>query len=358
MEQPSDVPTRRRPARLSSDLALLGVVALVLVAALGAGGVTLYREFYSPSAFVTRYLDLLAQHRASDALRLPGVALDREALDGDAAAASDALLRGTALAPLTDYTVVDEHVDGDETLVTVEYRAGGHAGRTTFHVAREGWLGVAPTWRFSQSPLAVVSLTVRGAEQFTVNGFELDRRQVAAGGVDAPPLEPVPLLVFSPGLYSVSVDTPMSATPGIGVLADAPGATVPVDVQAQPTDQFVQVVQQRVDEFLTQCATQQVLMPAGCPFGMTVQNKLASDPHWSIVEMPKVSVEPDGANWRIPPTDAVAHIVVDVQSLYDGSIREVDEDVRFRIDATIQVLPDGAASIVVGSPDLPIDDGD
>ncbi|MEL4881637.1 hypothetical protein AAEH85_22050, partial [Shewanella algae] len=85
-----------------------------------------------------------------------------------------------------------------------------------------------------------------GSMQFSVNGFEIDKRQVSVDGVDADPSAPVPLLVFSPGLYSVAVDTPMSTTPGVAILADSPLTDVPVEVQAQPTEQFVSVVQQRV----------------------------------------------------------------------------------------------------------------
>lgn len=347
----------RRRAPLWADLTLLAAVGAVLVAALAVGGMTVYRQFYGPTAFVQRYLALLAEGHAADALRIPGVSLDHSAL-GDAdvpANASDALLRQAALTTLDDVTVTGERPDGSATLVSVSYRAGGHEGTSTFRVEQDGWTGVVPSWRFAQSPLAVMSLTLHGSEQFTVNGFEIDRRQVAPGGASAPMSDPVPLLVFSPGLYSVKVDTAMAATPGVSMLADAPLATVAVDVQARPTPAFVQVVQKRVNDFLTQCAAQQVLQPTGCPFALPVRNRITAPPVWSITEMPVVSVEPNGDGWRIPPAAATAHIVVEVQSLYDGSVSEVDEDVDFRIDGTIDILPDGSASISVGSPDPTVD---
>ena len=346
----------RRRASLRSDLAILAVVGIVLVSALGAGGISVYREFYSPSAFVTRYLTLLSEGRAADALRLPGVAIGRSELDqGSFRIASDALLRRAALSSLTDVTVTEERPDHGETAVTVRYKAGGHPGTSTFRVHQIGWIGVSPSWGFAQSPLAVVDLTIRGSDRFVVNGFELDRRQVAAKGADASPLEPVPMLVFSPGLYSVSVQTAAASVSGIGVLADKPLAEVPLDVQAMPTDAFVKVVQQRVNEFLTQCATQQVLQPTGCPFGMTVPNRVTQLPTWSMVSMPTVTLEPAGAGWKIPATPATAHIDVEVQSLFDGSIHEVDQDVPFHVDGTIQFLPDGSASISITSPDQPAD---
>ncbi|WP_223622954.1 hypothetical protein [Microbacterium sp. EST19A] len=348
--------TGARRARLGADLALLALVGVLLLAALGAGGATLYQQFYGPSAFVTRYLDLLAAGRAADALRIPGVAVDRETLDaaGIDATASEAMLRHAALAPLTDIEVESEEPADGKTAVTVSYKAGGHEGRSTFLVEQDGWAGVTPNWRFTASPLAVVELTVRGADRFAVNGFEVDRRQVSAAGVDATGIDPLPLLVFTPGLYSVTVDTAIAESSGNGVLADTPLAVTPLDVQTKPTEEFVAVVQQRVEEFLTECTTQEVLLPAACPFGLEVRNRIASPPKWSIATQPQVTVAPDGGEWQIPPADAVAHVEVEIQSLFDGSIEPVSEDVPFQVNGTIVILPDGSASIRVGSPDDPV----
>lgn len=353
LPSPAAAPSRRRKSSLALDLTILGVIGALLIGALAAGAVVLYKEFYSPSAFVERYLDLLADGRAADALAVPGVAIDSAELEaaGLPATASDALLRSTALAALTDVVVVSETTGDEATEVTVEYRAGPHAGRTTFEVERDGTAGIAPTWRFTRSPLAVIDLTVLGSMSFRVNGFEIDKRQVSADGVDADPVAGVPLLVFSPGLYSVSVDTAISATPGVAVLSDSPLRSTSVALQADATKQFVAVVQDRVEDFLTKCATQDVLMPTGCPFGYSVEDRIVSPPQWTISQQPAVAVEPDGGDWRIPPAEAVAHIEVDIRSLFDGSVRRVSEDVPFLLTGSITVLPDGSASIIVGNAD-------
>jgi hypothetical protein len=155
------------------------------------------------------------------------------------------------------------------------------------------------------------------------------------------------MLVFSPGIYRISVDTAISSTPGVDVLADEPLADVPIDLQAEPTERFVAVVQERVDAFLAECATQKVLQPTACPFGYVVTDRIDGAPKWSIAEKPVVVVEPDGAQWAIPQTRAVAHIEVDVVSLFDGSVRHVSTDVPFLVGAAITILPDGTASIRV-----------
>ncbi len=352
-QDPRAASPRRRRGSLALDLTLLGVVGVLLAGAVAAGSQVLYREFYSPSAFVERYLGMLAEGRAADALSVAGVAVDSAELEaaGLPIGASDALLRTAALAPLTDVEVVSEVTGGDTTKVTVAYTAGRYPGTTTFTVERDGQIGLAPTWRFARSPLAVVDLTVLGSMSFEVNGFEVDKRQVSAAGVDADPVAPVPLLVFSPGVYSVAVDTPISATGGVAVLSDSPLHATDVSIQAAPTQEFTDIVQQRVEEFLTTCATQKVLLPTACPFGFPVEDRIVSAPEWSIARQPTVALEPEGANWKIPATEAVAHIEVDIRSLFDGSVRRVSEDVPFLMTGTITVQPDGTASIVVGATD-------
>lgn len=344
---------RRRRARLSTELTILAIIGVLLIAALGAGWATLYQQFWGPSAFVERYVGLIAAGRAADALEVPGVAVDAAHLAdaGLPETASDALLRRAALSALSDIRPLGERVVDGGVEVTIGFRAGGNEGTSTFTVEQDGWTGILPSWRFTESPLAVIDVTVRGSMAFEVNGFTIDKRQVSPLGVDAPPLDPVALLVFSPGLYRVSVDTAIAETTGADVLADAPLASVPLEIQAEPTAEFVSVVQERVDSFLDDCATQQVLQPTACPFGFVVQNRIANLPTWSIVTYPTVTLVPDGAGWAMPPVEAVAHISVDIRSLFDGSVRTVEEDVTFGLDAEITVLPDGSASILVGSPE-------
>ena len=329
---------------------LLAVVGVLLAAAFVAGAGALYREFYSPSAFVLRYLSLLEGGHAADALAVPGVALDSSELEaaGLPPTASEALLRKAALASISGVHVTAERDDGDNAVVSVSFVAGGHRGDVSFSVRRTGTIGLLPTWAFARSPLAVLDLRVTGSMVFQVNGFALDKRQASVDGANADPNASVPLLVFSPGLYAVSVDTAMAHGNGLAVISDAPMKKVPVRVDAEPTTAFTDLVQQRVEEFLTACATQQVLQPTGCPFGYVVDNRVEELPRWSVTQQPRIALVADGAGWRIPDTGAVAHITVGVRSLYDGTFHEVSEDVPFLVNGTIDILPDGTASIRIG----------
>ena len=96
-----------------------------------------------------------------------------------------------------------------------------------------------------------------------------------------------------------------------------------------------------------------MLQPTACPFGLRVTNRLASAPKWSIATQPQVTVTPDGGQWQIPTTDAVAHVEVDIRSLFDGKTQPLAEDVPFQLTGTIAILPDGSASIRIGSPGDP-----
>ena len=339
--------TSTRTARSRGDLAALAVVAVLLAAALPAGAASLYRELYSPAAFVGRYLSLLSAGRAADALAMPGAELteSQRADAGIPADASDALLRSAALNTLDQMRVLSEETRDNVTTVTVSYRAGGVPGTTTFAVVPDGWVGVVPGWRFERSPLAVMDVAVAGSTRFAVNGFAMDARQIAA---DAPPGEALPMLVLSPGLYAVGVDTPLAVADPVRVLSDAPQIRIPVVVTARPTAEFTGVVQQRVEDFLTACAAQRVLQPTGCPFGGVIDDRVDSEPVWSIVQQPEVALTPDGAGWRIPDAAAVAHLDVRVRSLFDGRVSEVSEDVPFLVSGTIEVDAAGSASILIG----------
>ncbi len=346
---------RRGKRRLARDLTLLALAGVLLAVGGFFGYKLLYTNVYGPGAFVEKYLTLLSEGRAADALVVPGVSVDSTELEeaGIDPTASDALLRRDALAPLSNIEIVSERTDGDLVLVTASYTAGGVNGTTTFAVQENGWEGLAPGWKFARTPLGVIDLTVFGSMSYSINGFTVDKRQVSIDGVDAIPSEAIPMLVFSPGLYSVAVDTAISTASGTAVLADVPLTSVPVVVQTQPTPEFVEVIQERVNDFLvTQCASQQVLQPTNCPFGLTVENRIANLPTWTISQLPAITVAPDGSNWLIPEVSAVATVTVEMKSLYDGSTWERVEDVPFTMRGAIRMTPDGQASISISAVEL------
>ncbi|HEU4808336.1 MAG TPA: hypothetical protein VFT01_08745, partial [Homoserinimonas sp.] len=64
---------------------------------------------------------------------------------------------------------------------------------------------------------------------------------------------------------------------------------------------------------------------------------------WSIVQYPNVTIAPSSEPgvWVVPPTPAVAHLTVEVRSLFDGSLSTFDEDVPFDVEYSITFPGDG-----------------
>ena len=69
-------PPRKRRRTLALDLTLLAIVGVLLIAATAAAVGAIQTQFYSPSAFVERYLGMLSDGRAAEALTVPGVVVE------------------------------------------------------------------------------------------------------------------------------------------------------------------------------------------------------------------------------------------------------------------------------------------
>jgi hypothetical protein len=316
------------------ELITWSVVLGVILAGFGATVLVLNSTLYSPSGFVRTYLDALARHDLAGALELSGTA----AVTGDA---SQALLDRDAMGELTDIRVVSDDEDATGLhYITVEYVAGGMPGTTEFAVRRDGTLfGIFNDWAFAKSPLATVQISVEHEREFTANGIDLIGQQDVAE----------PYLVLTPTAIELSFDSEYYHADPVDVLVDKPGGTVEAAVDIQATEAFVAAVQQEVDEALAACTTQGVLLPAGCPFGETIINRIVTEPVWTMTTNPVVTLVPDGqvATWRVPPTPGIAHLVVDVQSLFDGSISTLDADVPFTAQYQVIVQQNGEPLITL-----------
>jgi hypothetical protein len=303
------------------------VVAALIVAAFAGTVVVLNATLYSAGGFVRSYLDSLARHDLDGALELAGTVAA-----GDA---SDELLVAGAMAELSDIRLVSDTPD-DQGIhrVVYSFTSDGKEGQSTFSVRPQGTLlGLFPTWAFASSPLGVLQVLPQHGTDFTVNGVK-----VQAAEAD----RPAPYLVFAPGTYELAGKSLYLEASPRKVTASQPGAAVIAAVDLQPTTALVTKVQEELNTYLDDCATQQVLLPTGCPFGEEIANRIVSTPAWSIVRYPTVTLQPgpDPGSWLMPPTEAAAHLVVDVRSLFDGTVSTFDEDVAFTSSYVVTFLPD------------------
>lgn len=302
------------------------IVAAIIVAAFGGTVLALNATLYSASGFVRTYLDSLARHDVDGALQLAGTVAA-----GDA---STELLVAGAMGELSDIRLVSDITDEQGThRVTYAFTAGGSSGESTFSVRPEGTLlGLFPTWRFETSPLGVLQVSPLHGTSFTVNGVDIEADQQD---------QPAPYLVFAPGSYSLAADTLYLEAKTVTVTSSQPGAAVIAAVDLQPTKALLEQVQKELTGYLDDCAEQEVLLPTGCPFGEQISNRIVGTPAWSIARYPTVTLRPgpQPASWLMPPTDAAAHLTVDVRSLFDGTVTTFDEDVPFTSSYLVTFLP-------------------
>jgi hypothetical protein len=295
------------------------IVAFVLAIATGGGTiVALNATVFGPGDFVRVYLDALARGDAESALALPGV---------DAAGADDLLLDDDVLTGLTAMRQVsDDDLGAGRHRITFEWTAPAGSGTTAFEVERVGTrLGLFPEWGFAESPVARLTLDVLHDQRFSANGIEENTGRDEAGAVE--------YAVLVPGSYVFGHDTLFLRADDVTVLADEVGAVLDatVDVQAGPA--FASTLADEVRDHLQECTTQHVLFPTGCPFGQAISNRVVSDPVWTMVTFPDLEIEPgdEFGTWQAGPANGTAHLVVDVQSLFDGTVSTFDADIFFAV---------------------------
>jgi len=310
----------------------------LLVAGFAASVVALNADLYSAHGFVGRYLEALERRDSSAALALPGVGTGNDA--------ASVLLTDAAMGALSDVTIVSDTA-GDEGRHTVVARyeiappptkAQPDPPSTTatseFVVVRDGTsFGLFPKWRFVASPITSISVTVLHAQDFEVNGLPVASK--------AKPDAPATYQVFAPGFYLVDHESTYTAAKAVGAAVTANDEIADVTVDVQANEEFVAEVQKHVTAYLAECATQEVLMPTGCPFGQSLSNRVASAPKWSMVADPVVTIVPGAVagTWAVPSTPAAAHLVVDVKSLRDGTVSTFDEDVPFDVQYALTFEP-------------------
>lgn len=293
-------------------------IGAFLVAALAGGGavVGLNATVFGPGDFVRIYLDALARGDAEGALALPGVTAGN--LD-------PSLLRDDVLTGLSDLRQVsDEPLGDDRHRVTITWSAPGGDGTTAFEVERVGTrMGLFPEWGFAVSPIAELALDIEHDPRYTANDMPATTGRTTDGTAA--------VAVFVPGSYVLAHDSTYLRADPVNAIADRPGGTVKATVEVEPGPAFAPALAKAVSAALSACTAQHVLFPTGCPFGETITNRLASEPEWTIVREPELELEPgEFGTWIAGPAPGTAHLVVEVQSLFDGSLSTFDQDVPFR----------------------------
>ena len=302
------------------------LVFAFLAAGFGASVLALNGDVFSAHGFVRSYLETLARKDAAGALAFAGVVA--------AADESGVFLQDAAMGDLGDIRFLDDSDARGVHTVTFSYRLSTGTETSTFTVARDGTrLGLFPTWRFADSPLAGLDVTVLHDSRFTANG-------VAAAGNGT-------YAVFRPGLYDLGHTTKYLSARTLAVAVTKPGLTRADELEVEANGSFEAAAAKAVASFLDRCATQQVLMPTGCPFGYEEANRIEGLPQWSMVDYPTVTLSASDTvgSWTATSSRSAARISVAVRSLFDGTTSQLDEDVVFTGTYLVTVSADNALSV-------------
>lgn len=311
------------PWLIGGGVAVLGLIGTVI-------GLNL--TLYSPSGFVDRYLSAIDRRDLASALEMPGVEVPT--------GASTDLLTRQGTVPVDSARVVDTVETGGVTSVRVEWADQGRTGVLDLAVEpAPPTLGLFNGWRFATSPLAAVPISVSGSPEVRANGVALEARSAGDG------VASVTAAALAPSRLTLDLDTRLVAAAPVTTVAGSGDA--PATVEGQATPEFIDSVQRELNAFLDQCATQQVLQPAGCPFGTFLQDRLVAPPTWAMVDYPQVSLRPQPTvgTWAMPSTPGSARITGEVLSLFDGSRSDLDETVPFTVRYDIEIDADGNVRI-------------
>ncbi len=302
------------------------LVIAFLAAGFGASVLALNGDVYSAHGFVRSYLETLARKNADEALAFAGVVAP--------ASESGILLTDDAMGDIADIHYLSDVETAGVHTVTFSYQLSTGLAATTFTVSRVGTsFGLFATWRFAASPLANLAVTVLHDSRFTANGLP-------ATGDDT-------YAVFTPGLYDLGHETEYLTARTLAVPVTEVGSTVDAEVDVEANGTFERAASHAVASFLDSCATQQVLMPTGCPFGFEEANRIEGLPEWSMVGYPTITLEPSDTVgvWNGTSTKSSVKIKVAVRSLFDGSTTTVNQDVQFTGTYRITVAADDTLSV-------------
>lgn len=319
----------------------LASAALVLVAVVV--GVAINNAFFSASGFVNQYLSALARHDAASALSMPGVG-DKISSDTDTT-----LLRGSALGQISDIAIKKVSGDDQKTTVTASYKLDGKAAQGEFVLKRAGnTFGIFESWAFATPPLATSKVTVWHDAAFNVGeSGAIDLRSTPSGKEASVWGGTGTYVLFAPGNYVFHrVDKYLTAEE-VTKNISTPGETLEVEVDVQATPAFNKAVQKNVNKYLDECVKQKVLQPTGCPFGYETGNRIVGEPTWSIEAYPTINITPGEDSWVSKDVVALLRITGEVQSLYDGSISELNETVEGKFSVRIHFRADGSIGLIL-----------
>lgn len=311
-----------------------------IVAAVALGVVAIWQvneRVYGPEVTAEAYWDALAAGEGSEALgqfeSLPGFAEDAEI--------DHLLLSGAPLAhsaELIDSAEILELEEGAE----LNFSAEGESFTLDLPLSRTGstW-GFFDEWAVSGSALTWFQVEVPGAPQGGIGQIEVNGEPV---NLEA---ETARLSAFVPTVAEISIDSEwlVGETSHVATAAeeaDAPAEAVTMDLE--PSEAAVDQLHETLADYFESC-DQQVLMPSGCPVGISTTHQVDAETiTWSFPSPEDFELTFDADGWEVSYDQLEAEVSFDARHFHTGEELAETEDVPFSLD--IQVGANGEDLVV------------
>ena len=272
---------------------------------------------FSPGGYVQSYLSALEEGKFGEAAARAGLSELPPALPDPDALLTEVVI-GQSLA-----------INDTEVVVSAQYVLDGIPSVSLFTVARlPRVLGLFDRWEFAAAPQAMVSASVQGADDVVINGVTLAEDMTRDG---------VGLLY--PGRYTVSWASAWLEADTVDLALESDRAET-IRLFATPTPDLVSRATDAVTTYLTSCQDQEVLQPSGCPFGVTLTDRVVGDVVWEVSTPPRVvlAMRDDETTWQVSALGGEVTLLVSLQSLFDGTIEEYTETQTVDITGVIENL--------------------
>lgn len=295
-----------------------GLVALGVVAAWLATVLIFNLTLFSATGHVTSYLRALESENFGLAANRAGLTETPKPTPLLGAGVENPRVLGAAVL-----------ANGDVAVQT-EYEISGTTESTVFVVEpAEPVLFLFTQWRFAQAPVASLEFSVIGDNRVSVNSADL-----AITRLGVPPR----VTVLVPGRYEASLVTEWLESKVATATVFDVGSTTPLRLRLEPTARLLDTTTDAVEQFFDDCVNQKVLQPVGCPFGVTVDDRVVGNPEWKILDYPTVALALGGdrASWSMAATGGMAQVSIQVQSLFDGTIDQRTEEIPFTLSGLVR----------------------
>ena len=359
MKAGEDVQRFRRPS--TRELVALIIVATLLLAAAVSGALALSRDVFSASGFVSSYMDALIRRDAASAASMPGVLPENADKTKFLDSPNSVLLTSNALAKQnsqSSFRIVSDVVlpDASDSPIHRVTVSTSLADKDILFSVREtgSFAGLFATWEFATSPLAHLTVTTEHATFFEINGYgPIDMvsvdKSLSTNAFTASHSFPV----LAPGSFELGIDS-LAIKSEKAVVDVLPGEDADVTITASPTADFNARVQKEVDSYFDTCVEQRVLMPSGCVFGISIQNRIVGEPTWGITSYPVVSLVAGETGWEISPAAMAVTFDGEIQSLFDGSVTSVHQDIPITVGGTVGLSASGDIAVLIRRIDFPL----